>query len=1266
MPGNSHLIKGFTKDDYKKAISRPFELLAAVNRPLTQKDLQYFPEHEKIKLLAEKGFQTVDGKIIKSEVFMEKFKELESSGTPLLQESSSTSSSLSILPQVEESNKKFSLKEILNQEVSLMYPEGSQEYKLMQKAKNGQFDSINNYLNKVLGSKVFPSYLPPHTRTPLNFSSFADQKSALEIPSPSFQTIPKTNFKYDKKVIKQLINTDASSYHFNLIPSGPHVGKYSTYYYAKQSSGNTENNLKLPHPIINVDAEHASLLSLRALEDLMLYSVENNLPQYAHLYFDFILANSHDELNLFNELDLDSLSKGTKQLNYLPTIHTWAAKVSACASEGYFEEALSILNHLQFSSSHALTNSYIHDIILKNLLKFKEYELMDSFWLRMLSETNLKLSYDSYNTYMKRHAAEGGIERALFLYEEANIKLTNALPNNENRVANLINDEEMFITLLDAASKSPTFLEPFSNIVDEILDRAMGAGIVPTLDFYNAIILAYANQNDPVAAEYYYWEMKRKGIEPNDRTISILLSAYGNVQSVPGLVLPGSKPHLYDGSGLFKPIEVNDNTPLRLSPVYKSLHRYSPIDKDLVTYSRELSLMNNESYRDYTRLTKAMTKLGSEKYARIYSEMFTSEFVSTKGGKRTKVVMEDLLEEYPELNQDLAERIIFEASLLSNDKDELENNKELDSVTLLQTSKKLMDNVLLPAVEKKTQLNSGLTKAELLDSQLDSFNEQILTDKSTVNKVKEVFGEESTQNLIENHISMKNDNAIEDKNDFVIEDDDDEDDDEFEQLENTQENNEYSLSLLEDLEKKINVSNDPSAHPLLQQVEKVVQLAKDPEEDVSLLREKFVEVEQTLSKVATNVLSNLKHSVSDNQYNVVETSYIYQKLLTQTPPKNIDTDVLFESIKKNYYNNHFDNLKDEETKKVNNENNISHFLSSSFIDPFFDLPTTYGHVMSQTNLMKNLSNEDQLKKLERLENVQLEKQKLLSSIDSDSKEIEVKENEIVEEKKIDLLKFHSNYSSLAVPTDELLFTRSDIRNDFMTFGRPPANTTSLVHPVTRNAIFRRRADMLLSNYLSKINPENYNEVSPNIWRNYISIFAEGGKVKETNEKLNFFSNNKDIKFSHHHELTNSMVKMHIRNKKPLKAVKLLQEIRQTQLKMKEKIKSLPVSQKSKAIIQYDSLTPNPATFGLLIQTFSHHKMYEDAIKIWEQCHNDNIKIGDRYLDNLRRSLKNMGYKHDFLPIELPNQWVEDVKTIRKKTKLASKSKIQRIDGSFWK
>jgi pentatricopeptide repeat protein len=61
-------------------------------------------------------------------------------------------------------------------------------------------------------------------------------------------------------------------------------------------------------------------------------------------------------------------------------------------------------------------------------------------------------------------------------------------------------------------AQAPHWVDGYHDIVFDAMDRMEGAEIRPTKEIYETIIYAFSRCGDTVAAEFYFWEMKRKGM----------------------------------------------------------------------------------------------------------------------------------------------------------------------------------------------------------------------------------------------------------------------------------------------------------------------------------------------------------------------------------------------------------------------------------------------------------------------------------------------------------------------------------------------------------------------------------------------------------------------------------------------------------------------------------------------------------------------------------------------------------------------------------
>jgi pentatricopeptide repeat protein len=59
--------------------------------------------------------------------------------------------------------------------------------------------------------------------------------------------------------------------------------------------------------------------------------------------------------------------------------------------------------------------------------------------------------------------------------------------------------------------QAPHWVDGYHDIIFDAMARMEGAELKPTTEIYSAIIYAFGRGGDTVAAEFYFWEMKRKG-----------------------------------------------------------------------------------------------------------------------------------------------------------------------------------------------------------------------------------------------------------------------------------------------------------------------------------------------------------------------------------------------------------------------------------------------------------------------------------------------------------------------------------------------------------------------------------------------------------------------------------------------------------------------------------------------------------------------------------------------------------------------------------
>jgi len=144
-----------------------------------------------------------------------------------------------------------------------------------------------------------------------------------------------------------------------------------------------------------------------------------------------------------------------------------------------------------------------------------------NWWLRMHREPGIQLNEDSF-VHMIKHATQTrNAEKAFWYMDEMKASLVNVKPTLR-----------IFNKLLRACAEAPVWVRGFEDTVFEAMAMMEGAEIEPNILTYQYIIYAFGRAGDSRAAEYYFWEMRSKGLTPNLTCYNVLLQAYGKAQAV--------------------------------------------------------------------------------------------------------------------------------------------------------------------------------------------------------------------------------------------------------------------------------------------------------------------------------------------------------------------------------------------------------------------------------------------------------------------------------------------------------------------------------------------------------------------------------------------------------------------------------------------------------------------------------------------------------------------------------------------------------------
>ena len=190
---------------------------------------------------------------------------------------------------------------------------------------------------------------------------------------------------------------------------------------------------------------------------------------------------------------------------------TWSALVKLQAQQNDIEGALLTMERLKRAGVQPHDEMY--ESILQALVESKRNVEAAEWWLTMKSEGVTK-SVDAYNTMLQHSIQTFNPERAFWYIEEMKSSLRNLQPNVTT-----------FARLFRSCGEAPMWVNGFHDILFDAMAVMEGSELVPNTEVYDNIIYAFGKAGDVTAAEYYFWEMRAKGIEQTASTYNNLFFA---------------------------------------------------------------------------------------------------------------------------------------------------------------------------------------------------------------------------------------------------------------------------------------------------------------------------------------------------------------------------------------------------------------------------------------------------------------------------------------------------------------------------------------------------------------------------------------------------------------------------------------------------------------------------------------------------------------------------------------------------------------------
>jgi pentatricopeptide repeat protein len=194
----------------------------------------------------------------------------------------------------------------------------------------------------------------------------------------------------------------------------------------------------------------------------------------------------------------------------------WAAKVNNLARKRDGPAAEKILNDLVKRQLKPLASMYTS--VFSAYLTKKTLKKAWNIWMQM-HEQGVLIELEAFHLAFDYCKLNNNAEKSFHFWEEMRVY------GHEPTV-------QTCARFLRSVSVAPHFMPGFEDMVFDAMALVEGKELVPDAQVYDAIITCFALARDPVAAEYYFWEMKRKGIQPKASTYNILLESYYQAQTV--------------------------------------------------------------------------------------------------------------------------------------------------------------------------------------------------------------------------------------------------------------------------------------------------------------------------------------------------------------------------------------------------------------------------------------------------------------------------------------------------------------------------------------------------------------------------------------------------------------------------------------------------------------------------------------------------------------------------------------------------------------
>ena len=229
--------------------------------------------------------------------------------------------------------------------------------------------------------------------------------------------------------------------------------------------------------------------------------VENNT--LTNIIDNFSHLGQHEDVEFFFD---KALACGVT-----PDSASWSAYIAARArGEGGHASGLQVLERVQRLGVDITADAYT--AVLADLVVDQKNDEAFEFWMRM-KEDGVQADVASYEVMLQHCVQTYQVERAF-----------NYLDEMKGSKVDL--NATIFEKLFKCCGSAPHWVNGYQDIIFDAMALMEGSELVPTTEVYDSIIHSFGKAGDAAAAEFYFWEMREKGIEQTSTTYKHLFEAF--------------------------------------------------------------------------------------------------------------------------------------------------------------------------------------------------------------------------------------------------------------------------------------------------------------------------------------------------------------------------------------------------------------------------------------------------------------------------------------------------------------------------------------------------------------------------------------------------------------------------------------------------------------------------------------------------------------------------------------------------------------------